>query len=196
MEIRTTELKKVLLQRYISDKDGTVGAWYSCDKPMESQSPICYNLGRPSFNNHPDNPNTPENDSSCIPAGTYQLKWTFSPHLKKETFEIMNVPGREGIRIHSANVIDELEGCEAPCNFITFASPGGNIFHNGRYYKYFGNNSVIAVKKLESLLSKEGCEITIKDPTNLTDDNIKWFNTVIKSSSPNASKIYRNVGGA
>ena len=35
---------------------------------------------------------------------TYQVKWTYSPRLKKETYEILGVPGRGGIRIHGGNL--------------------------------------------------------------------------------------------
>ncbi len=40
---------------------------------------------------------------SCIPKGSYRVVWSLSPRLKKWTYEILGVPGRAGIRIHSAN---------------------------------------------------------------------------------------------
>jgi hypothetical protein len=40
---------------------------------------------------------------SCIPPGIYSVVWSRSPRLKKFTFEILNVPGRGGIRIHAGN---------------------------------------------------------------------------------------------
>lgn len=40
---------------------------------------------------------------SCIPAGEYKVLWTKSPRLHKYTYEIVNVPGRGGIRMHSGN---------------------------------------------------------------------------------------------
>ncbi|MEI6580793.1 MAG: DUF5675 family protein [bacterium] len=52
-------------------------------------------------------------DISCIPKGTYQVKWTFSPRLLKFTYEIQNVPKRSGIRFHSANYYFQLNGCIA-----------------------------------------------------------------------------------
>lgn len=54
-----------------------------------------------------------KNSVSCIPSGRYLCKWTLSPHLKKFTYEIMNVPSRAGIRIHSANYFYQLLGCVA-----------------------------------------------------------------------------------
>lgn len=38
---------------------------------------------------------------SCIPIGTYKVLWTKSPRFGKYTYEIINVPGRGGIRMHS-----------------------------------------------------------------------------------------------
>lgn len=53
------------------------------------------------------------NSISCIPAGRYLCQWSYSPHLNKFTYEITNVPGRSGIRIHSANYFYQLLGCVA-----------------------------------------------------------------------------------
>lgn len=65
----------------------------------------------------PDHDNAP--GISCIPAGTYRVKWTWSPSFRKYTYQIMNVPGRSGIRIHAANyfgdkggpLYSQVEGC-------------------------------------------------------------------------------------
>ena len=50
----------------------------------------------------------------CIPAGTYDVKLTYSPHLKIIAPEVQKVLGRTGIRWHVANYPKELEGCLAP----------------------------------------------------------------------------------
>ncbi len=50
----------------------------------------------------------------CIPAATYDVKLTMSPHLGYLCPEVQNVPGRTGIRWHIANYPRELEGCMAP----------------------------------------------------------------------------------
>lgn len=60
-------------------------------------------------------------DISSIPAGTYTCSKTFSPRFQRPTYEILNVPGRTGIRIHPANFMGdktkglqcELDGCIA-----------------------------------------------------------------------------------
>ena len=42
-------------------------------------------------------------------------KWTVGVHpLHPEVYEVMNVPGRTAILIHSANVFEQLLGCLAP----------------------------------------------------------------------------------
>lgn len=48
-----------------------------------------------------------------IPAGTYPVQLTHSPHLGYITPELYGVPGRSAIRIHIANFPYQLEGCTA-----------------------------------------------------------------------------------
>jgi hypothetical protein len=60
----------------------------------------------------PDREN--QNDISCIPLGLYLVKWTLSPRLRKYTYEIINVPKRGGIRLHSSNLMgDRSKGYKA-----------------------------------------------------------------------------------
>lgn len=47
----------------------------------------------------------------CIPAGTYEMILSHSPHLGYTTPEILNVPGRTAIRWHIANKPADLLGC-------------------------------------------------------------------------------------
>ena len=48
---------------------------------------------------------------TAIPPGTYWIKDTYSPKYKKNVLQIMDVPGFQGIRIHSGNSADDTEGC-------------------------------------------------------------------------------------
>lgn len=54
---------------------------------------------------------------SCIPLGEYVCKWTRSNRLSKlkgtdvYTYEVLDVPNRTGIRIHSASFFYDLLGC-------------------------------------------------------------------------------------
>lgn len=59
------------------------------------------------------------NDISCIPVGNYRCIWSRSTRLSLiaghdvYTYEVLGVPNRSGIRIHSANYFFELKGCIA-----------------------------------------------------------------------------------
>lgn len=46
---------------------------------------------------------------SCIPLGTYEVSWTFSPRFKRYCYEVMDVPGRDGIRFHAGNFCGDRE---------------------------------------------------------------------------------------
>lgn len=50
----------------------------------------------------------------AIPCGRYEICMTHSEKFGRSTPEIMDVPGRTGIRMHSANYASELMGCIAP----------------------------------------------------------------------------------
>lgn len=49
----------------------------------------------------------------CIPAGTYSVILTPSPHLGYVTPELLSVPSRTAIRIHVANYPKDVLGCTA-----------------------------------------------------------------------------------
>lgn len=48
---------------------------------------------------------------TAIPIGRYSLILDFSTRFKKTLPHILNVPGFEGIRIHSGNKAEDTEGC-------------------------------------------------------------------------------------
>jgi hypothetical protein len=48
-----------------------------------------------------------QSNISCIPSGLYTVKWTPSPRMKKYTYEILSVPKRGGIRMHSSNLMGD-----------------------------------------------------------------------------------------
>lgn len=52
-------------------------------------------------------------DISCIPTGTYVCTWTRSFKFPNGTYEVKNVSGRSGIRIHVANYYTQIQGCIA-----------------------------------------------------------------------------------
>ncbi len=51
---------------------------------------------------------------SCIPDGIYPIQWTYQKHDVGDCYEIGEVKDREGILMHPANLISELQGCIAP----------------------------------------------------------------------------------
>ncbi len=52
-------------------------------------------------------------DKSCIPIGTYEVMFTWSPSFRRRLYLVCDVPGRTGIRIHPANTFNQLNGCIA-----------------------------------------------------------------------------------
>lgn len=90
---------------------------------------------------------------SCIPVGTYTCKYTFSPRFLKWTYEIKNVSGRSGIRIHSGNYYTDIDGC------IIL----GNAFKDiNRDNVLDVINSRITVNALEQFMGKKDFVLTIK----------------------------------
>lgn len=55
---------------------------------------------------------TIENLEHAIPAGLYPVEFTYSPAFNR-VMPLINVPGREAIRIHPANLPTQLLGCIA-----------------------------------------------------------------------------------
>lgn len=85
-------LSSAVLKRWDGGNDGTFGTlsvaglrWFTGELPWRDNAPSI----------------------SCIPKGTYTCKWTYSPRLKRETYELMGIAGRSGIRIHSANFVGD-----------------------------------------------------------------------------------------
>lgn len=54
---------------------------------------------------------TLERVAVAIPAGSYPIELTFSPHLGRVLPLLDGVPGRTAIRIHSGNTPSDSEGC-------------------------------------------------------------------------------------
>ena len=48
---------------------------------------------------------------TAIPCGRFQLIVDYSTRFKKYMFHVLNVPGFDGIRVHSGNDAEDTEGC-------------------------------------------------------------------------------------
>lgn len=90
---------------------------------------------------------------SCIPKGTYQVRWTFSPRFLKYTYEIQNVPHRSGIRIHSANYARQLNGC------VALGDRFADIDKDG---KLDVANSRITIKAFEDKMNRKQFTLIVK----------------------------------
>lgn len=112
-------------------------------------------------------------DESCIPDGIYECKWTRSNRLSKKkgedvfTYEILNVPGRGGIRIHAANFVGDdskvnpATGVPYHCELKGCISPGKAM---GRMNKQMAVlQSGVALSELVERLNKEPFMLTIKE---------------------------------
>jgi len=89
---------------------------------------------------------------SCILKGTYTVLHTYSQHFKKYTYEIINVPDREGIRIHSTNYFYELRGCIAVGKYLYDTNKDGELDLL---------KSREAITQFEELLKKQPFTLTI-----------------------------------
>jgi len=86
---------------------------------------------------------------SAIPYGTYRVRKTYSKRFDKDVWELQNVPGFSGIRIHAGNTAKDTEGC------LLF----------GEYSEFLVVNSRATIDKFEKVLSDLGnpeWEIEIK----------------------------------
>ena len=128
-----------ILQRLSQSSEGTFGILID---PLGNT--LCHTAELPWDDNKPD--------SSCIPAGTYQV----IPHNSQEhpnTWEVSNVPNRIGILIHNGNLpLQDSLGC-----VIVGTSQGFLDTHMAVL------NSMLALNQLRQVLPSD-FELSIIDP--------------------------------
>lgn len=98
---------------------------------------------------------------SCIPAGTYRCLWTTSAKFPAGTYELQAVPNRDGIRIHSANLMGDatkgyaaqVEGC------IALGDRLGELGDQAAVL-----NSRTAVQRFETLMGRQPFDLELRDP--------------------------------
>ncbi len=133
----STSLNKARIERLESSSQGTFGRF-------------TYNDFVAFSGELPDRGNKP--NVSCIPKGTYQCSWTYSPAFKREMYLIEGVPKRAGIRIHAANFMgDKEKGYKKQLN--------GCIALGLNLGKMDGQKALLtskpAIRQFEALMNKE-----------------------------------------
>lgn len=132
---------------------------------------ICKTLERPkSYNKESfrrNDPKTTINESCCIPEGVYDVIWSYSNRFKKYTYEITKIPGGwEGVRIHSANKVDELLGCIALCKSIQNMNPN-NDKKIPSDKKWWASQSKDAITDFLKLMNQENFQLEITSNQSL-----------------------------
>jgi hypothetical protein len=88
---------------------------------------------------------------TAIPAGTYQVLYTYSPKFKRMLPLINNVKGFDGIRVHSGNTAKDSLGCV----LLGFNKEKGKVLQSrdtcNKFYKI-----------IEDAITKRGEAITLK----------------------------------
>lgn len=71
---------------------------------------------------------TIENFDKMLPDGTYHVKITYSPKLKRDVPIVFNdkVPESRGIRIHEGNIVQNTKGCILVGNWAYLPNKLGN----------------------------------------------------------------------
>lgn len=92
-----TDGRNLELLRVFSGSSGTVGVL------LLDMMPICWTLERPWLGN--------KRNVSCIPEGLYEMRVSKSTGLGYTTPEVLDVPGRSGIRMHIGNQVEDCKGC-------------------------------------------------------------------------------------
>lgn len=88
---------------------------------------------------------------SAIPRGTYRVVITWSPKYRRRMPLLLDVPGFQGIRIHSGNTAEDSEGC------IIVGDRGPDDMQAGRV-----RDSRVTYARLFEKLDGAGEEITIE----------------------------------
>jgi hypothetical protein len=129
------ENKIVVLHRRLTIfPDRTIGEIIFCNRKLYSCENPVHGHGDASTVNE-----WKQKGNSAIPYGEYEVSWEFSPKYQRKMLGLENVPGFQGIRIHSGNTARDTKGC------ILLGKSCANDF--SAVYE-----SRAAVKELESIL--------------------------------------------
>lgn len=96
---------------------------------------------------------------TAIPAGVYGVQVTWSPRFKRPLPLLVNVPGFEGIRIHSGNDPEDTEGCI----LVGQAVYAGVLARSRLAYDAL-------LPKIQAAERDEGCWIEVRDANHSTPE--------------------------
>ena len=128
----------VTVRRIDSDEAGTIS------KIAVNGEFVCFALELPWQDNR--------RDVSCIPSGTYNLRYVNSPKFGRRLC-IPGVPARDHILIHTGNCLDDTRGCILPGERIGREEP--------TWPGYSVMRSKVALGKLEAQLPDDGTDYEI-----------------------------------
>jgi hypothetical protein len=138
-------MNKVVLRRLESSDQGTFGR-------LEVNGIVFFTGELPWKDNH--------SNISCIPAGTYECRQTFSNRFRRNLYLVEHVAGRLGVRIHPANFVGDLSK-------LLLCQLNGCIALGEKLGIMEGQKAVLvsrpAVEKFETLLGKEPFILEIRD---------------------------------
>lgn len=115
-------MKSVAILRLPSREWGTLGRLVD----RETGFPLCDTLELPWRDN--------AIGRSCIPSGEYTVTLSKSPKFGRMLYLVEGTAPRSGIRFHSGNIIQQIDGCILPGIF----SPLVNITYKGVSYSQPG----------------------------------------------------------
>lgn len=103
-------------------------------------------------------------DVSSIPAGVYTCRWTLSNRFKRETYQVLDVPGRTGVRFHPANLMgDTTKGLKSELNgCIALGYARGPVTIEGHVQEGV-LSSRAATAKFEKMLGGQDFQLAIID---------------------------------
>lgn len=104
---------EILLNRKYKKKDYTIGKLYIDGTPTCDTIEDC-DRGLTSDMSLAEIQKRKVKGETAIPSGRYAVNITWSPKFRRMLPILVNVPGYEGVRIHSGNTAKDTDGCILP----------------------------------------------------------------------------------
>ncbi len=76
-----------------------------------------------------------EDSTKCPPVGVYPLVREYSPHFKRDLYELKDVPGHSEMKYHNGNTLTDTEGCPLlGANYIN-ATVNGSVLALNKFMR-------------------------------------------------------------